>query len=102
MQTRYLCSQLGSDGEVEEVIKANSKDKKACEKDISLSCTCEMIKASCLIGPDSRGDFTKMEVPITYAESCDRESCICNTHDDFVKIAEERISSAITHDERKE
>ena len=43
-----------------------------------------------------------MYVPISYAETCDRDSCICSIHDNFVQIAEERITSAITHDERKE
>ena len=43
-----------------------------------------------------------MYVPISYAENCDRDSCICSIHDDFVQIAEERITNAITHDERKE
>ena len=43
-----------------------------------------------------------MEVQVTYAESCDRESCICAIHDNFIEIAEDRITSAISHDERKE
>lgn len=38
---RYLCSQKGADGQIEEVILATSADRKACEKDVSLSCTCQ-------------------------------------------------------------
>ena len=102
VEARWNCQRKRDDGWFEEVIVETFNEKKDCELDESLDCECFAVMTTCLIGPDSRGNFENMEVRVTYANNCDRESCICAIHDDWVAIAEERIASAITHDERKE
>lgn len=54
-------------------------------------CYCEAIKPECLLGPDSFGDFSLLEVPVSFAKSCERDACICTIHDDYEKISKERI-----------
>ena len=102
VEARWSCSRQRDDGWFEDVIVETLDEKKACEEDESLSCECSAVMTTCLIGPDSRGSFTNMKVRVTYAKNCDRESCICAIHDNWVAIAEERIDTAITHKERKE
>ena len=59
---------------------------KNCEE--KSSCSCEYIMVTCLIGPDSMGNFQREQVPLSYAESCDQDKCVCSSHDNFVEMAE--------------
>ena len=47
------------------------------------------------------GNFQELAVPVSYAETCDRDSCICQIHDDFSRIALERVEQSMSHDELK-
>ena len=38
---------------------------------------------------------------MTYAKSCDREKCICSSHDNYLEIAETRLATAQTLSERQ-
>ena len=93
--SKYLCIRNDNRGISQELI-LERKEAKTCE--LISSCKCEYIKVTCLIGPDSLGNFQREQVPLSYAESCDRESCICSNHANFVIIAEQRIAGAKTFD----
>jgi len=71
---------------------------KNCEQ--NSSCRCEYIMVTCLIGPDSMGNFQREQVPLSYAESCERDKCVCSSHDNFVEMAEKRVAEAQTLEER--
>ena len=55
---------------------------------------------TCLIGPDSMGSFQREQVPQVYAESCDRERCICTNHENYAVIAEQRIVESQSLDQK--
>ena len=56
---------------------------------------CAPIKETCLIGPDTIGNFATSEVQPSYAETCDRDKCTCSSHDDYAETATERLATAI-------
>ena len=53
-----------------------------------------MIKDICLLGPDSLGNFAVSQVEPEFSVDCDRETCTCDSHDDFVEKYRERILQA--------
>ena len=77
----YLCAQAKSDGSVAEVILGTKREADQCEE--YFPCKCEVIMVFCLVGPDSMGNFQRLEAPRSYADSCDREKCVCATHDNY-------------------
>ena len=88
-QANYMCAKTMPDGSVDEVIVKSRKEKLKCEQ--KSSCKCELIMVTCLIGPDSLGNFQREQTPLSYAEACDREKCVCSSHDNYVEIAESRV-----------
>ena len=98
--TDYKCIRVDWNG-VSGEITLNRKDKLACERNTDYrSCTCEYISVNCLVGPDSLGNFESMTLSMTYANSCDREKCICSSHDNYLEIAQERLATAQTLSDR--
>ena len=56
---------------------------------------CAPIKETCLIGPDTIGNFATSEVQPSYASSCDRDKCTCSSHEDYAETAQARLATAI-------
>ena len=81
-EANYMCAKTMPDGSVDEVIVNSRKEKLKCEQ--KSSCKCELIMVTCLIGPDSLGNFQREQTPLSYAEKCDREKCVCSSHDNYV------------------
>ena len=63
---------------------------KSCE-----SCICAPIRETCLLGPDSAGNFATTEVDSNFAETCPRETCTCTSHANYQMIANKRLSDAV-------
>ena len=85
VSAQYECTY--DDGSVKEVSK---EEANSCE-----DCECKRIMVECLFGPDSRGDFSFLNVTKSFAESCDRTACVCASHgDDYNEIAEQRREEA--------
>ena len=60
----------------------------SCDEDV---CTCERQFASCLFGPDSRGQLIETSTTYDIAANCDRQACVCSTHDGYKDIWRERL-----------
>lgn len=50
---------------------------------------------TCLIGPDSSGIFLQAVVSDKTINECNRSICTCLAHSDFLKVAQERMESAL-------
>ena len=55
-------------------------------------CYCKDIKTKCLVGPDKDGNFATKEQTDQWAEECTDDKCLCNDHEDFLKIFEDRLN----------
>ena len=60
----------------------------------SCNCLCTSIKTTCLLGPDSQGNYATVEVSQSFADNCRKETCTCSTHSDYTDVARERLFSA--------
>jgi hypothetical protein len=58
-------------------------------------CICTAIGTSCLLGPDTAGNFETIEANPEYANECDRSFCTCTTHSDFFVKANIRLDEAL-------
>ena len=70
----------------EEIV--NEEHAKSCDK----FCVCNELKTTCLVGPDSICNFATVEVDRNFADFCDRESCTCTSHADYMLTANDRLS----------
>ena len=85
VSAQYECTY--DDGSVKEVSRAEANE---CE-----DCECKVIMVECLFGPDSRGDFSFLNVTKTAADSCDKTACVCASHGvDYNEIAAQRREEA--------
>ena len=94
----YRCS-FGPDA-------ANNYDEQVVKSSIAHNCGefCECVGLSdstCYFGPDQKGNFIKeVGVSSEMADGCDREWCICDTHDfeegeTFEQLFEKRAAAAV-------
>lgn len=67
-------------------------DALACNE--QADCVCY---ADCLFGPDATGNFAQMQQRFKFAlNSCDsKNKCVCSTDQNYLKIMQEKIASAV-------
>ena len=88
---RYFMCVFGPDSSgayYEEIVP--EKLAKKCD----MFCVCQDLKTTCLLGPDSLCNYATVTVDHNYASSCDRSSCTCTSHTDYMKVANQRLSSS--------
>ena len=88
-QTSYFACIFGPDssGQFHEEVVPESVAR-ACD----MFCVCQELKPTCLIGPNSDCNYITLEVEREYAETCDRDQCICTIHDDYISTANARMN----------
>ena len=59
------------------------------------ACVCAPLRETCLLGPDSAGNFATSEVDPEFAANCPRETCTCSSHSDYQQASRYRIQHAI-------
>ena len=59
------------------------------------NCMCAPLKESCLLGPDSQGNYATSDVDPSFAEACPRETCTCSSHENYTETAQLRLENAI-------
>ena len=58
-------------------------------------CSCKRMATKCTFGPDSKGDFIiDQVVPDGRAANCDRDFCICTSHEAYHETVAHRLENA--------
>ena len=72
------------------------KQKTQCGIRYASSCKCEQIATKCTFGPDHGGEFiVDQVVPDGTANGCDRDFCVCTSHDNYHETVAERLANAV-------